>query len=159
MVAPDLVLGPLLRYVGASDATVRVEADAACEVEVLGRRSRTFHIEGHHYALLHVPELEPGTSYEYEVLRGHRSMVDADEWAWILEHATGDFDHLLLGTSLLDLLGPGMHYLQASNEAVCSARGEGGRRGGGRGSCAPRTWTTGARSTNRSPNSPDSSGP
>ncbi len=47
MVAPDLVLGPLLRYVGASDATVWVEADATCEVEVLGRRSRTFHVEGH----------------------------------------------------------------------------------------------------------------
>ena len=47
-------------------------------------------------------------------------MVDADEWGWILEHATGGFDHLLLGTSLPVLLGPGMHYAQAWNEAVCS---------------------------------------
>src|SRR5919107_869344 len=52
--------------------------------------------------------------------RGHRSMVDAEEWNWIEEHATGDFDHLLLGTSLPVLLGPGMHHLQAWNEAVCS---------------------------------------
>jgi PhoD-like phosphatase len=50
---------------------------------------------------------------------GRRSMVDAEEWAWIEDQATGDFDHLLLGTSLPFLLGPGMHYLQAWNEAVC----------------------------------------
>ena len=47
-------------------------------------------------------------------------MVDAKEWAWIEDHATGGFDHLLLGTSLPALLGPGMHHLQAWNEAVCS---------------------------------------
>jgi hypothetical protein len=51
---------------------------------------------------------------------GRRSMVDAEEWLWIEDHATGDFDHLLLGTSLPVLLGPGMHYLQAWNEAVCA---------------------------------------
>ena len=51
---------------------------------------------------------------------GKRSMVDADEWAWIEEKSTGSFDHLLLGTSLPVLLGPGMHHLEAWNEAVCS---------------------------------------
>jgi hypothetical protein len=55
----------------------------------------------------------------------HRSMVDAKEWAWIEEQATGDFDHLLFGTSLPVLLGPGMHHLEAWNEAVC--RGAWGR--------------------------------
>ena len=50
---------------------------------------------------------------------GERSMVDEDEWQWIEEHATGDFDHLLIGTSLPLLLAPGMHYLEAWNEAVC----------------------------------------
>jgi hypothetical protein len=52
--------------------------------------------------------------------RGQRSMVDAEEWRWIEEYAIGGFDHLLLGTSLPVLLGPGMHHLQAWNEAVCS---------------------------------------
>ncbi|MDQ4083840.1 MAG: alkaline phosphatase D family protein, partial [Actinomycetota bacterium] len=52
--------------------------------------------------------------------KGHRSMVDADGWEWIKDKAPGDFDHLLLGTSLPVLLGPGMHHLQAWNEAVCS---------------------------------------
>jgi PhoD-like phosphatase len=65
---PELILGPLLRYAGETDATVWVETDAACEVEVLGGRSRTFHVEGHHYALVHVAGLEPGGAYEYEVL-------------------------------------------------------------------------------------------
>jgi hypothetical protein len=50
---------------------------------------------------------------------GSRSMVDAGEWAWIVEHATGDFDHLLIGTSLPLFLAPGLHYLEAWNEAVC----------------------------------------
>ena len=45
-------------------------------------------------------------------------MVDADEWAWVTEHATGGVDHLLLATSLPFLLGPGMHWLEAWGEAV-----------------------------------------
>ena len=49
---------------------------------------------------------------------GRRTMVDADEWAWVTEHATGGVDHLLLATSLPLLLGPGMHWLEAWGEAV-----------------------------------------
>jgi hypothetical protein len=49
-----------------------------------------------------------------------RSMLDPDEWRWLEEHARGDFDHLLLGTSLPFLLAPGLHYLEAWNEAVCN---------------------------------------
>jgi hypothetical protein len=49
-----------------------------------------------------------------------RSMVDEEEWAWIVEMATGDFDHLLLGTSLPLLLGPTMHHLQSWDEKLCS---------------------------------------
>ena len=53
--SPNLVLGPLLRYAGARDATVWVETDAPCEVEVLvevlvegsSHRSHTFEVEGH----------------------------------------------------------------------------------------------------------------
>jgi hypothetical protein len=40
-------------------------------------------------------------------------------WDWIVEHATGDFDHLVIGTSLPYLLGHGMHYLEAWSERVC----------------------------------------
>ena len=67
----ELVLGPLLRYTGARDATVWVETDAACEVGIMvdgsSHRSRTFSVEDHHYALVRITDLEPGSSYEYSV--------------------------------------------------------------------------------------------
>ena len=63
----QLVLGPLLRYVGEREAVVWVEADEPCEVEVLGHRERTFHVAGHDYALVAIDGLEPGGEYEYEV--------------------------------------------------------------------------------------------
>ena len=49
-----------------------------------------------------------------------RSMLDPHEWGWLEEHAAGDFDHLLIGTSLPFLLAPGLHYLESWNEAVCN---------------------------------------
>src|SRR3954469_4411962 len=64
---PVLVLGPLLRHVDPVSATVWVETDRSCEVEVLGRRARTFCVNGHHYALVVVEDLEPGSSTPYEV--------------------------------------------------------------------------------------------
>ena len=30
---------------------------------------------------------------------GHRDMVDADEWDWIVDHARGSFDHLIIATT------------------------------------------------------------
>ncbi|HST70420.1 MAG TPA: alkaline phosphatase D family protein [Solirubrobacterales bacterium] len=63
----ELVLGPLLRYVSGTEATVWVETSEACEVEILGRREHTFRVEGHHYALVCIEDLEPATRYEYEV--------------------------------------------------------------------------------------------
>ena len=75
--APNLILGPLLRHVGSSDATVWVETDASCEVDVLvegsSHRSHTFSVEGHHYALVRITDLEPGSASEYTVaLNGER---------------------------------------------------------------------------------------
>jgi hypothetical protein len=68
---PELVLGPLLRHVGSSDATVWVETDTPCEVEVraggASGRSRSFRVGAHHYALVHATGLTPGVSHEYEV--------------------------------------------------------------------------------------------
>jgi hypothetical protein len=55
-----------------------------------------------------------------------RTMFDGAEWDWIREQASGDFDHLLLGTSLPWLLLPSMHHLEAWDEAV--AEGAWGRR-------------------------------
>jgi hypothetical protein len=75
----ELVVGPLLRYVAETEATVFVETDAACEVEILGRREPTFRVEGHHYALVRLEGLEPGSAYEYEVaLDGDRRWPEPD---------------------------------------------------------------------------------
>jgi hypothetical protein len=51
---------------------------------------------------------------------GERTIVDDDEWEWIVEHATeDDFDHLVFGTSDPYLLAPSFHNLEAWNERVC----------------------------------------
>ncbi|TXS45006.1 alkaline phosphatase family protein [Streptomyces sp. uw30] len=69
----ELRLGPLLRYVDDSAATVWVEASRPCAVQVrgadgVGGEARTFQIAGHHYALVPVTGLTPGTTTPYEVL-------------------------------------------------------------------------------------------
>ncbi|HEV7203662.1 MAG TPA: alkaline phosphatase D family protein [Jatrophihabitans sp.] len=65
-----LLVGPLLRHVGTTDATVFVETDEPCDVEVLGCRESTWTVAGHHYALVEVTGLQPGTSNPYEVRLG-----------------------------------------------------------------------------------------
>ena len=75
----ELIVGPVLRYVGEREATMWVETDQACEVEVLGHSERTFHVEGHHYAIVVIGGLEPGTVTEYEVtLDGERRWPPPD---------------------------------------------------------------------------------
>ena len=56
---------------------------------------------------------------------GRREMIDEDEWAWVDEQVTGDYDHLLIASTLPVLLAPTLHYVEAWNEAVC--RGAWGR--------------------------------
>jgi hypothetical protein len=51
---------------------------------------------------------------------GRRDMVDPGEWDWIVEHARGSFDHLVLVTTLPVFAPQGIHYLEAWNEAVCA---------------------------------------
>lgn len=72
--SPRLVLGPLLRYAGETDATVWVETDSPCEVTVRAgeteQSSLTFTVEGHYYALVVLTKLKPGRVYGYEVLLG-----------------------------------------------------------------------------------------
>ncbi|MEU6304747.1 alkaline phosphatase D family protein [Streptomyces chartreusis] len=68
----ELRLGPLLRYVDGSTATVWVEASRPCAVRVRGAdgsggEARTFQVAGHHYALVPVTGLTPGTTTPYEV--------------------------------------------------------------------------------------------
>jgi hypothetical protein len=64
---PALVLGPLLRYVSETAATIWVETDRQCLVEILGHRARTFEVSGHHYALVVINGLRPGGEHQYQV--------------------------------------------------------------------------------------------
>lgn len=67
----SILVGPLLRYVGSTQATIFVETDAYCQVAVCaaGRRWSvpTFRAHGHHYALVLIDGLEPGSVQEYSV--------------------------------------------------------------------------------------------
>ena len=70
----------MLRFVSETEATIWVETDRPCEVEVLAHRARTFHVEGHHFALVVVRGLEPGRTYEYDVaLDGQRVWPRPDD--------------------------------------------------------------------------------
>jgi len=51
---------------------------------------------------------------------GRRAIVDDEEWKWIAARAEGDFDHLLIATTVPFLLSPGFHDLEAWNERVCA---------------------------------------
>jgi hypothetical protein len=68
---PSLLLGPLLRHVGVSAATLWVEVDAACTVTVRAGardvRTPTFAVFGHHYALAVVDGLAPGSTTPYTI--------------------------------------------------------------------------------------------
>ena len=76
---PGLILGPLLRDAGSTQATVWVETDAPCEVTVLDARERTFCVEGHHYALVVLSDLDEGSVRPYEVaLDGVRAWPPED---------------------------------------------------------------------------------
>ncbi|MYS16251.1 alkaline phosphatase D family protein [Streptomyces sp. SID4982] len=75
----SLILGPLLRYVDGSSATVWVETSRPCTAEVrcsdgAEGTARTFQVEGHHYALVPVSGLTPGAEPEYEVLLDSESV-------------------------------------------------------------------------------------
>ncbi len=81
MTPTPLVLGPMLRYVDETSASIWVEVGAAAHVLVRSPErswdARTFAVHGHHYALVEVDGLEPGsvTSYTVEV-DGHQVWPD-----------------------------------------------------------------------------------
>lgn len=71
-----LLLGPMLRHVTPTSATVWVEVSAPSEVRLCGDGldavARTFSVAGHHYALVIARDLAPGSSITYEVLLDRR---------------------------------------------------------------------------------------
>ncbi|MGI8576754.1 MAG: alkaline phosphatase D family protein [Nocardioidaceae bacterium] len=71
MSSDSLLVGPVLRYVDETTATVWVETRAAGVVQVKtsggSGLARTFAVHGHHYALVDIEGLAPGSTYDYNV--------------------------------------------------------------------------------------------
>ncbi len=63
----ELKLGPMLRYVSRTNATIWVETTEPCSVRVLDTTTRTFEVGGHHYALVIVEDLAPDSIIPYQV--------------------------------------------------------------------------------------------
>jgi hypothetical protein len=62
-----IVLGPMVRYVDQCSATIWMEIDRPCEVEVLGSTHPTFTYAGHHYCLVVLESLPSGKVIPYDV--------------------------------------------------------------------------------------------
>ena len=78
-----LVLGPLLRYVDETSASIWVEVSDAATVTVTAgdhvATARTFSAHGHHYALVELTGLEPGSHTPYSVdVGGERLWPEPD---------------------------------------------------------------------------------
>ncbi|WP_341719532.1 alkaline phosphatase D family protein [Micromonospora sp. FIMYZ51] len=52
---------------------------------------------------------------------GRRAMLPAGEWSWFVDRAHGDYDHLVVGSSLPWLLPPGIHHVEAWNEKLADS--------------------------------------
>ncbi len=52
---------------------------------------------------------------------GHREMLPAAEWAWFVDQAHGEYDHLVVGSSLPWLMPPAIHHLESWNERLADS--------------------------------------
>ncbi|MEE6260920.1 alkaline phosphatase D family protein [Plantactinospora sonchi] len=53
--------------------------------------------------------------------RVHRAMLPPAEWAWFTNQVQGEYDHLVIGSSLPWLLPPGIHHLESWNERLADS--------------------------------------
>jgi hypothetical protein len=52
---------------------------------------------------------------------GRREVLPAAEWGWFLDQAHGDYDHLVIGSSLPWLMPPAIHHLEAWDERLADS--------------------------------------
>ncbi|MDX2356168.1 alkaline phosphatase D family protein [Dietzia sp. PP-33] len=68
---PEILVGPMLRYVDSTDATVWVEVSSPCRVTIRAGEQevseQSWGVHGHHFAILHLRDLQPGMETPYEV--------------------------------------------------------------------------------------------
>ncbi|MEU6999327.1 alkaline phosphatase D family protein [Nonomuraea sp. NPDC046570] len=80
---PELVVGPMLRYVDTSAASIWVETSEPCLVTVeaecgVRARAETFSVHDHHYAIVDLADLS-GKSVTYEVSLGDTKVWPEDK--------------------------------------------------------------------------------
>ena len=93
----ELLLGPVLRHIGDTDATIWVETSETCTVRVFDSSERTWAVAGHHYALVVVRDLEPGSVTPYEVaLDGRVVWPPAGDAPPLIRTSGGDADSFVL---------------------------------------------------------------
>ncbi|MGC9666313.1 alkaline phosphatase D family protein [Planosporangium sp. 12N6] len=57
-----------------------------------------------------------------ELTPGRRAMLPDSEWEWLARTVSdGDYDHLVLGSSLPWLLAPAVHHVEAMSERLCDS--------------------------------------
>lgn len=101
---PEILVGPLLRYVDSTDATVWVEVSAPCTVTIrAGDREateRSWGVFGHHFAVLHLRGLREGTETPYEIALDGRTAwpVDVDRPSVICTPRVDDTVRLAFGS-------------------------------------------------------------
>ncbi len=116
----ELLLGPVLRYVSDTEATIWVETTAACDVTVLGTTASTFSVAGHHYALVMLEGLRPASVTPYEVhLDGRQVWPEPDSPfpASVLRTMGGDGPFRLLFGSCRSAGPHEPPYLLSADEA------------------------------------------
>jgi hypothetical protein len=52
---------------------------------------------------------------------GGRAILPPEEWRWFVDQAHGDYDHLVVGSSLPWLMPPAIHHLEAWNERLADS--------------------------------------
>jgi hypothetical protein len=52
---------------------------------------------------------------------GQRAILPAAEWQWFVDQAHGDYDHLVVGSSLPWLMPPAIHHVEAWNEKLADS--------------------------------------
>ena len=52
---------------------------------------------------------------------GAREMLPPEEWQWFVDQAHGDYEHLVVGSSLPWLMPPAIHHLEAWNEKAADS--------------------------------------
>lgn len=103
------------RVLRAEDPTRVLREFAYLADREVGRSRWSFHRDFGKVRLI-VVDTRAGRVLE----EGKRRMVDESEWRWIEDKASGDFDHLLFGTSLPFVMPYGVHHVEIWNEAVCA---------------------------------------